>query len=65
MIVLAFVDRLNVFIKATGLADSRSLIIPVAHTIFWEMGAEKRANMQISDGMLRVSDWFGGKRSAG
>jgi len=52
---LAFVDRLNVFIKATGLADSRSLIIPVAHTIFWEMGAEKREKMQISDGMLRVS----------
>jgi len=52
---LAFVDRLNIFIKATGLADTRSLIIPVAHTIFWEMGADKRANMQISDGMLRVS----------
>ncbi|MCJ8299188.1 MAG: PLP-dependent transferase, partial [Pseudomonadales bacterium] len=41
--------------KATGLGDTRSLIIPVAHTIFWEMGAQKRQAMQISDGMLRVS----------
>jgi len=52
---LEFVDKLTVFIKATGLGDTRSLIIPVAHTIFWEMGAEKRQAMQISDGMLRVS----------
>ncbi|MCJ8337509.1 MAG: cystathionine gamma-synthase family protein [Pseudomonadales bacterium] len=52
---LDFVDKLEVFIKATGLGDTRSLIIPVAHTIFWEMGAQKRQAMQISDGMLRVS----------
>ncbi len=52
---LAFVDKLNIFIKATGLADSRSLIIPVAHTIFWEMGAKKRQKMDISDGLLRIS----------
>ena len=52
---LAFVEKLRVFIKATGLGDTRSLIIPVAHTIFWEMGSEKRADMQISDGMLRIS----------
>ncbi|EPJ44915.1 MAG: O-acetylhomoserine sulfhydrylase [Osedax symbiont Rs2] len=52
---LDFVDKLKVFIKATGLGDTRSLIIPVAHTIFWEMGAKKRQSMQISDGMLRVS----------
>jgi O-acetylhomoserine (thiol)-lyase len=52
---LAFVDNLKIFIKATGLADSRSLIIPVAHTIFWEMGAEKRAKMNISPSLLRIS----------
>jgi O-acetylhomoserine (thiol)-lyase len=42
-------------IKATGLADTRTLIIPVAHTIFWEAGAEVRAAMGIADGMIRVS----------
>jgi O-acetylhomoserine (thiol)-lyase len=52
---LEFVEKLQVFIKATGLGDSRSLIIPVAHTIFWEMGPEKRAAMQINDGLLRIS----------
>jgi len=52
---LAFVDRLKVFIKATGLGDSRSLIIPVAPTIFWEMGAQKRAQMNIKDNLIRLS----------
>ncbi|MFT5706658.1 MAG: O-acetylhomoserine (thiol)-lyase [Oceanospirillaceae bacterium] len=52
---LPFIDKLNVFVKATGLGDSRSLIIPVAHTIFWEMGAQKREAMQISDGLIRLS----------
>lgn len=52
---LAFVNKLQLFIKATGLGDTRSLIIPVAHTIYWEMGAEKRKSMNIRDGLLRVS----------
>ncbi|NQZ32188.1 MAG: cystathionine gamma-synthase family protein [Oceanospirillaceae bacterium] len=52
---LTFVDKLKVFIKATGLGDTRSLIIPVAHTIYWEMGPTKRKAMKIGDGMLRVS----------
>jgi O-acetylhomoserine (thiol)-lyase len=42
-------------IKATGLADTRTLIIPVAHTIFWEAGPEVRANMGIGDSMIRLS----------
>ncbi len=52
---LEFVDALQIIMKATGLGDSRSLIIPVAHTIFWEMGPEKRQQMNIGDGMLRLS----------
>ena len=48
-------NRLQLPIKATGLADTRTLIIPVAHTIFWEAGAEVRAAMGIADGMIRVS----------
>lgn len=52
---LAMVNRLQLPIKATGLADNRTLIIPVAHTIFWEAGAEVRAEMGIADGLVRVS----------
>ena len=32
---LPLCNRLQLPIKATGLADTRTLIIPVAHTIFW------------------------------
>ena len=49
------VNRLRLVIKATGLGDNRTLIIPVAHTIFWEAGPEVRARRGISDGLLRVS----------
>nr|WP_315225504.1 cystathionine gamma-synthase family protein [uncultured Albidiferax sp.] len=52
---LAFINRLQIPIKATGLADTRTLIIPVAPTIFWEAGAEVRAQMGIADGLIRLS----------
>ena len=52
---LPLCNRLRLPIKATGLADTRTLIIPVAHTIFWEAGPEVRANMGIGDGMIRLS----------
>ena len=34
---------------------ARTLIIPVAHTIFWEAGPAVRASMGIADGMIRLS----------
>lgn len=49
------VNALKLPIKATGLGDTRTLIIPVAPTIFFEAGAETRKAMGISDGMLRLS----------
>lgn len=52
---LPFIDRLTLPIIATGLGDTRTLIIPVAHTIFWEMGAAKRAEMGIAESLIRVS----------
>lgn len=52
---LAVCNRLQLPIKATGLADTRTLIIPVAHTIFWEAGPAVRATMGIADGMIRLS----------
>ena len=52
---LSVLNSLQLPVKATGMADNRTLIIPVAHTIFWEAGAEARAEMGISDGLIRVS----------
>ena len=52
---LPLCNRLQLPIKATGLADTRTLIIPVAHTIFWEAGPEVRAAMGIGDSMIRLS----------
>jgi O-acetylhomoserine (thiol)-lyase len=52
---LDVVNRLRLPIKATGLGDTRSLVIPVAPTIFWEAGAAVRADMGIADGLVRVS----------
>lgn len=51
----AFINRLQLPIKATGLGDTRTLIIPVAPTIFWEAGAQVRAEMGIADGLIRLS----------
>jgi O-acetylhomoserine (thiol)-lyase len=49
------VNALQLPIKATGLGDTRTLIIPVAPTIFYEAGEQTRKAMGISDGMLRLS----------
>lgn len=48
-------NRLTLPIKSTGLGDTRTLVIPVAPTIFWEAGAEARAKMGIAEGLIRVS----------
>ena len=52
---VAFMNDLSIPIKATGLGDTRTLVIPVAATIFWEAGPEKRKEMDIPDGFIRVS----------
>ena len=53
--MLSILNRLRVMINATGMGDTRTLIIPVAPTIFWEAGPEVRAAMGIADGLIRVS----------
>lgn len=50
-----FINSLELVLNATHLGDTRTLAIPVAHTIFYEMGAETRAKMGISDNMIRFS----------
>jgi O-acetylhomoserine (thiol)-lyase len=52
---LEFLNRLNVVVVSSNLGDNRTLAIPVAHTIFWEMGAERRAAMGIAESLIRVS----------
>ncbi|GAA4324189.1 cystathionine gamma-synthase family protein [Pigmentiphaga soli] len=48
-------DALQVVISSTHLGDNRTLAIPVAQTIYWEMGAERRRSMDIADSLIRVS----------
>ncbi len=51
-------DLLNAMdniISSSNLGDTRSLAIPVAHTIFHEMGSQRRASMGIADSMIRLS----------
>jgi O-acetylhomoserine (thiol)-lyase len=48
-------DRLKVAIISSNLGDARTLVIPVAQTIFWELGAEKRRDMGIAESLVRVS----------
>ena len=50
-----FLNRLQIVVLSSNLGDNRTLAIPVAQTIFWEMGAERRAAMGIADSLIRVS----------
>ncbi len=50
-----YLNRLQLAVPASNLGDTRTLVIPVAHTIFHEMGAERRASMGIAESLIRVS----------
>jgi O-acetylhomoserine (thiol)-lyase len=50
-----FLDRLQNVVLSSNLGDNRTLAIPVAHTIYWEMGPERRASMGIVDSLIRLS----------
>lgn len=50
-----FLNALKLVISATHLGDTRTLGLPVASTIFYENGAQARAQMGISDNMIRFS----------
>jgi O-acetylhomoserine (thiol)-lyase len=53
--VFEFLNHLEVLILATHLGDTRTLVLPMAQTIYYEMGAKQRALMGISDTFLRIS----------
>ena len=50
-----FINRLELVICSSNLGDTRSLAIPVAHSIYFEMGPERRASMGIDDSLVRFS----------
>lgn len=50
-----FLNRLKLVISSSHLGDNRTLAIPIAHTIYWEMGPQRRAEMGIVDSLVRVS----------
>ena len=50
-----FINKLDLVICSSNLGDTRSLAIPVAHSIYFEMGAERRVSMGIDDSLVRFS----------
>ena len=50
-----FINKLDLVICSSNLGDTRSLAIPVAHSIYYEMGPERRASMGIVDSLVRFS----------
>lgn len=52
---LRLLDALQLVILSSHLADNRTLAIPVAATIYHEMGPARRAQMDIAEGLIRLS----------
>jgi O-acetylhomoserine (thiol)-lyase len=52
---LEVMNRLRIVVLSSNLGDNRTLAIPVAQTIYYEMGAERRAEMGIAETLIRVS----------
>ena len=50
-----FLNKLQCVVVSSNLGDTRTLAIPVAHTIFFEMGPERRASMGIGESMIRLA----------
>jgi O-acetylhomoserine (thiol)-lyase len=48
-------NALELVIKSSHLGDNRTLALPAARTIFWEMGEQMRQTMDIADSLIRVS----------
>ncbi len=52
---MGLLNHLKLVVISSNLGDNRTLAIPVAHTIFFEMGAERRKSMGIDDSLIRLS----------
>ena len=47
--------KLEIVISSTNLGDNRTLAIPVAPTIYFELGPERRASLGIAESLIRLS----------
>ena len=47
--------KLEIVISSTNLGDNRTLAIPVAPTIYFELGPERRASLCIAESLIRIS----------
>ena len=50
-----YINRLELGIPASNLGDTRTLVIPVAQTIYAEIGQEAREKVGIAENLIRVS----------
>ena len=48
-------NRFDLVVLSSNLGDNRTLAIPVSHTIYYEMGPERRASMGIDESLIRIS----------
>jgi O-acetylhomoserine (thiol)-lyase len=48
-------NAMELVIKSSHLGDNRTLALPAARTIFWEMGEDQRRSMDIAESLIRVS----------
>jgi O-acetylhomoserine (thiol)-lyase len=53
--VFESMNRFDMVVLSSNLGDNRTLAIPVSHTIYYEMGPERRASMGIDESLIRVS----------
>jgi O-acetylhomoserine (thiol)-lyase len=47
--------KFRIVISSTNLGDNRTLAIPVAQTIYFELGPERRASLGIDESLIRLS----------
>lgn len=47
-----FLNNLKIVSMATHLGDTRSLALAAAYTIYYEMGAQRRAQMGIANSLI-------------
>ena len=51
----ALLNRMELIVNATHLGDTRTLALPMASTIFYEMGPENRKSLGVGEQMIRCS----------
>ena len=53
--IFSFLNKLKYFALSSHLGDNRCLIIPIAQTIYYELGKDTRKALGINDNLIRLS----------